>query len=341
MLTKATNATWMAHLFGGLFALCVLFGFVSFADALTVAPARLELSANPGEVVTGEFLLINEQDEQKTFYSSYQNFEAQGETGTPNFVDASEGLGTWIRTADSMTIGPGEQVEVPFTINVPTNAEPGGNFAAIFWGTTPSDDGAGSQVSVGAQVGILVLLRVNGDIEEGGGIVSFTTRDERAFFSSLPIGFEYRFTNSGGDRIKPEGEITIRNTFGFKTETISANKTEGNILPQSTRKFDATWDGGNEEALATDESPLGFFGTVSYQAQNFAIGRYSATLDLSYGAEGLTDNARLSFFVFPWQLLIVVIVMLLALFMVSKKVLLSYNKSVVERARKEWEVKGE
>ena len=56
------------------------------AHALSLSPARIEISGNPGEVIEKETTLTNESDTVTTiFYSSYSNFEASGESGNPTF----------------------------------------------------------------------------------------------------------------------------------------------------------------------------------------------------------------------------------------------------------------
>ena len=51
------------------------------AYALTVSPAKIEVIADPGQTVRGEIELFNEQEETKTFFASYENFESRGDSG--------------------------------------------------------------------------------------------------------------------------------------------------------------------------------------------------------------------------------------------------------------------
>ena len=306
----------------------------AFSYALTISPARVEIAGDPGQTLVGDYLLINEQNEQKTFYSNFENFEAQGETGAPNFVVAKEGLATWIDSPAQIVLEPKESVKLKYTITIPDDAEPGGHFAAIFWGTTNPDRAQGSeQVMLGAKIGVLVLLRVNGDVEEGGGITEFIGKDEKRFYTMIPVDLEYKFKNTGADRIKPKGEIAIKNTFGITTSVINANPQEGNILPQSTRKYSVVWNGVDDSDSKPDkqlELPTGFFSSVVYQLKHFALGLYIADLDVAYGAdEDLTDSSSFVFFVFPWQLLVVAVVVVLIL----RRGLKSYNKMIVKRAQ--------
>ena len=303
------------------------------ASALTITPVRFEISGNPGDTLRGEILLINETDTAETYYSTFSNFEAQGESGSPAFVEPKEGLGTWIGTElDSVFLAPRQQKIIPFTITVPKDAEPGGHFAVIFWGTSP---GGGGGVSIGAKTGVLVLLSIPGDVREDAGLLGFQVKDKKFWHSTLPVSFEYRFKNDGGDRVKPEGKIVIRNTVFWPTEKINANPVVGNVLPGSTRKFSVDWI---EYSRSADYvAPSGFFkkfwSDVGYQWKNFAVGLYSANLKVAYGMSGAEAKGSAFFFVFPWQLVLVMLVVLFLLFWGGSKLIRRYNRFIIEKAR--------
>lgn len=299
---------------------------ISFASALTISPARLEVSADPGETVTKDFLLINEQDVDQVYYTSVENFQAQGESGTPNFIASKEGLASWVQVEEKIVIKKGERVEVPFTITVPKDGDAGGHFAAIFLSTVPPSTQAG-EVAVGAKVGMLILLRINGDLKEQGGVLSFGLKDDVHFVTKLPVTFLYRFQNGGNDRINPTGEISVINSFGFETDRLNANPSVGNILPGSTRRFEVIW--GDETPLPPSAS---FFANVGYEARNFAFGFYKAKLNLSFGSSS-TANSAAYFFVFPWHLFIVVLSSLVVLFFVFRSLLKRYNRWIIKQAQ--------
>lgn len=305
--------------------MCGLSG-VALSYALTISPARLEVASDPGQTVTKEFTLVNEQDIDQVFYTSVENFEAQGESGTPNFIRSQEGLASWVSVAEKITLKKGEKVEIPFSINVPQDADTGGHFAAIFLSTVPPSTNGGD-VAVGAKVGMLVLLRVNGELREGGGVLSFGLKDDSFFVTKLPVQFMYRFNNSGNDRVNPAGDIELRNTIGIKTDTINANPSVGNILPGSTRRFEVRW--GDEEPLPS--SAL-FLDHVGYEARNFAFGLYSATMNLSFGATG-QSSSKIYFFVFPWHLMLVVFVSLVVVLFVLRSLIKRYNRWIIQQAQ--------
>jgi len=304
---------------------------LSRASAITVSPVRLEVSGDPGQTLKGDLILINEQSMPQKFYSSYANFESRGSSGTPYFVPATQGLGTWITVPAEVDLQPGQQENVPFAITIPSGASPGGYYAAIFWSPSPGVSGANSQVAITSRTGILVLLTVKGTVKISGALSGFKATGQ--FFNSLPIKFEYTFANGGGDRVDPEGNIYIKNMWLWTSATLSANGSHGNILPNSVRTFDVDW--GN-----VSNSNTGFFDMVKKEWSNFHFGIYNAELKLNYG-QSSSSGANYMFFVFPWQLLILVFVVLFVVISLLIFIIRKWDAHVVRRSREAIEVHNE
>ncbi len=326
---------------------------VSFALGVSVSPARYEMTADKGSTVYGEFSVTNQSDVDQVYAASIENFTAQGETGVPLFTKDSKDIASWLSVDKKIIVARGEKKTVTFSLNVPENAEAGGHFGAIFLYSDPGE-GDGVNVSIGTKVGILILLKVNGDIKLGGDIKDFSATSPedvdlkaKTFFTELPINLSYRFTNSGNDRVNPYGVISITNTFGMKRETLSANPNQGNVLPQSTRKFDLTWGSGEKESV-----PSGFFSKALYQFSHFALGYYTADLRIAYdvtakkdGTETIDDIAKniqtstavaeksVKLFILPWQFLILFVVSIILLFTFLTTLLKRYNKWIIRQAK--------
>jgi hypothetical protein len=301
--------------------------------AVTLTPTRFEIAGDPGETLTEEITLINETESAETYYPSFSNFEAQGESGSPAFVEPKDDLGTWIHTdISSVYLAPHQQKIVPFKVVVPKDAEPGGHFAVIFWGTSPSGK---TGVSIGAKTGILVLLTVKGEVKEAAGLLNFNTENNKFWYKTLPVSFEYRFKNDGGDRIKPEGIITMRDTLFLPAEVIDANPAQGNVLPNSTRKIKVDWIKHERAAdyVAPDSFLKKFLSDAGYEWRNFAVGLYSAHFNVVYGLQGQQVKKTAYFFVFPWELLIVLILLFIIVFWGGKKLIRRYNKFIITQAR--------
>ena len=299
------------------------------ASALTISPVRFEISGDPGQTLIGEITLFNEREIAETFYSSFESFEARGEEGNPSFVPAQKGLPTWMKTEPKITLEPGETKIIPFSIEIPKEADPGGHFAAIFWSNVPPIEAGEEQMVVGARIGTLVLLRVSGEIREGGGILEFGT--ENRIYTHLPISLFYRLANDGNNWLRPEGEIKISNIIGLQTAILDANPVKGNVLPGSVRRFDIEWGMQGE---TTEEG--GFLAIIGHQWRNFAFGPYRATLTLRNGIlpeSETTEGFKSSFwlFVIPWQLLIIIIIVLIIVGFLGAKGLNKYNRWVISK----------
>ena len=207
---KIKNSLWKSLSISiGLF---IFFGLTSISHALTISPIRYEISGDPGQVLQEQLNLRNETSSPQTFYPHNYNFQAEGETGTPTFVEPKDGLGTWIAGPAGITLAPGDNQTVVFVISIPKDAKPGGYFGALLYGTTPPSQN-GAQLAIGSETGPIILLRVNGDIKESASITEFRTKNDTHFFTALPVEMYYRFDLTWQKKDMPSVEIVDRSFF--------------------------------------------------------------------------------------------------------------------------------
>ena len=257
--------------------------FAQGAVSLSVTPTLFEMSANPEQEWKSSIKVINVNDFDLTVYASVVNFAPKGEGGDglfiPVFEEQTEGstLAEWIDiSAEPIVIPKQQTVAVPFTVNVPENADPGGHFAAILIGTKPpSVEGKTPSVQTSQMVTSLFFVRIAGDVVEAGSIREFRT--VKSFLTKPEATFELRFENKGNVHIQPQGDIRIFNMWGEERGVIPINRQShfGNVLPNSVRKFSFSWSG--EWALAD-------------------IGRYSAQVTLGYGIDGRKFVSQKTYF---------------------------------------------
>ncbi|MFH1430058.1 MAG: hypothetical protein ABIG71_00870 [Candidatus Uhrbacteria bacterium] len=318
-----------------------ILGFARPVDALTISPVTLEFRGEPGQTVISDMELYNEEVVERTFYASSQNFEARGESGTPFFMTEQIGFATWIKADPAeYTLAPSQRLTVPFRVEIPQDAEPGGHFAALLWGTQPPvPEGEGEGVSVvGGKVGMLILLSVGGDVEEGGGLLSFDAVGGNRQ-NMLPISFALRYGNDGSERVRPVGTITIRDIFGRVVGELGVNQQRGNILPHSVRKFESAW---NQKGQAVDDpttlTPVDdrertFLEIVRLQWEQLLIGPYRAELELKYGpAMGDVVRSEISFSVYPWEFLVTVGVSAFVIILLLVLFVRQYNRWIIGKA---------
>ena len=303
-----------------------------FVKAMTISPPRVEYNVKPGDVIEDSFVAINESDSDNTFIISFDNVTAgEDEEGTPNFtgdLDAPTGLVQWLTVnKDPMVLKARGQYNFPFTIKVPTDAQPGGHYGVICIGEAKGRENGVIMPAVIGDVCALIMMNVEGDVIVDGKIAEFST--DKEFYSSLPVNFLTRFKNNGTIYLKPVGQIIIKNIFGMTVAKIDFNKDQFggyNVLPQAIRRIPTIWQ---KTEVPNDASEF----TKEYK--NFGMGLYTAELNINYGMqEKQSISSIVKFWVFPWQIILVV----LAVIMILSFAFRQYTKSVVRRMLKSEEL---
>lgn len=267
----------------------IFFAYAQGSISFTVTPPIFHLTVAPGETWSSSIHVINSNQYDISVYSSRMNFRPKGETGQPEFSHFlgedlepnTHSLAQWIKLSDDPVFIPAEKGgEIPFTITVPKNAEPGGHYAAILIGTQPiADRGDGSVVTVSSYISTLLFVKITGEITEKGSIREFST--EKNLYSTPNASFKLRFENTGNVHLLPQGDIVLTNMWGKERGRIPVNsKTDfGSVLPQSIREYKYDWTG---------------------EFNFFDIGRYKAIATLSYGEnEKQVDYRTVYFWVIP------------------------------------------
>ncbi len=277
-----------------------------FVLAVTVGPAKIEYRIDPGAIISDKLVLINDSGFKQTLYSDFEKFKEIN--GEKKFLPAEPTeLANWVKLPKSITLEINEQKEIPFTIEVPKNAPPGGHFAVIWWGTAPPES---KQVSIVTRAGILVYLRVSGDVKEFAEILKFGAAGGKFFWSKIPEDFVVLFKNSGNTYLKPKGEINVKNIFGSKRAVLAVNDVDIVLLPEGEQNL--------RIAKKFDKPP-------------FAFGFYRAELSLNWGEKPESIQESVWLFVFPWKYAFGVIIVLIILFFGVKKGINKYNQWIVAK----------
>lgn len=315
-------------------AIVLAAGFIAIpsARALTLVPPSLEYGVDPGQNVTGKIKLYNEGTSPVTVFASASNFTAKDEKGTPNFDFATTptDLASWVSLPEgSLTLNSGDRLEIPITIKIPSNADPGGHYAGVFFGTDPSlQPKEGGQVNIRSLIGTLLIVRVSGDVKEAAALEQFGMDGGKSTLSRLPATLFVRIKNEGNVHVRPEGTIVITNLFGKKSASLTLNDVNGAVLPKSVRRFDATW------ARTQDPAKVGnFFSEIGAEWRNFGLGTYTATATVTYGQGHQTLTRTLKFTVIPWRLLLVEVLGIALIIFLLFFGIRQYNAAIIRKAR--------
>ncbi len=251
-----------------------------------IKPTIIEEKADRGVTLHKEFTLVNKSTIEQTYYLITRDITGVGENGAPIFSDAGAEvtgyeLSTWLKmSTDPITLQPGAMVQVPVSIEVPTETSPGSHFGGIFVSVYPPklrQNGAG----VGYEVGAIVIVNLSGDVVESARIRQFST--DKLVYGSPTVKFLTRVENPGNTLIRPRGPLEITNMFGKRVGYLTINDNQSGVFPGTTRPFEATWEG-----------------------DGIHFGRYQAVVGLAYGAKGArsTVSATASFWILPVKIIV-------------------------------------
>lgn len=264
-------------------------------QGLTISPPLNEVSMDKGESKKYVVKLTNPTRNVVEVYPEVKDFKAKGEGGEPDFYQATDettkfALSKWISfSKNKIAIAPEQFVKFEYEISVPESAEPGGHYGVMFFASEPPETRKDvSNVSLASMVGSLVLVKVPGNIQEKGTLENFDTN--KFFYLNNNVSFNTRVGNLGNIHFKPKGNIEIKSIFGENVETLSVNDAGGNVLPDSTRKFENKW-----------------------KSDKFLCGIYKANLGLVYGDSAQKIVSSVTFIIIPWWMLIIIAVFLLLL----------------------------
>ena len=299
------------------------------AQGIEISPALVELNAACGKTYNITLTITNVTASDLVYSSSVDDFRASDESGSPHIIMDNElslpvtaSVKTWVDILPQFTLQAKKSETINVKIIIPADAEPGGHYGVLsFAGKAPelSDNGVG----LSASAGVLLLIRVDGVITEKANLAAFySSQDGKQnwFFETSskdsPITFVTRIQNEGNIHIKPIGSIEIRDMFGGIVSTIPVNSDKSNVLPSSIRRFESQYN------------------------SDWMIGRYTANLTLGYGTTGQAITSTISFWVIPYKLLLVGLLVLMTIIYILSRLIKVYNRHIIAKSKNEDKTKN-
>ena len=188
------------------------------------------MALNPAALST-TVKLFNETSSPTILSTSTDVFTAGDDSGTPKFNNTpNEDIASWIKvSSDPIVLDAGQRADVPVEIRVPANADPGGHFGVLFFGTTPNTTAGASAVAIGSKVGALIIVRVDGNIREAGNITNFSAT-KKGLYSRLPVEFSVLFQMKKCSR-SADRRSCYSDILGGTSVVLSVNDAQGAVLP--------------------------------------------------------------------------------------------------------------
>lgn len=283
------------------FGLSASFTYASVG--LTIDPVKVSHTMEPGESVSGNIKVTNRSDGEVKVEVNIKDFVPLKGTVTIQIVQRTEGLTT---VADWIILEPGstfvlqknETKQVTYTINAPTNAEPGGHFGvALFKANKLVEEG---QLKIGTELGMLIFVTIPGSHLQKGDLLDFSAEK---FIQKGPVNFRVDFENTGTVHFEPKGSIKITNIFGKEVANVPISGQV--VLPGGVRALSASW-----------------------QTSGLLLGRYKAEISIKDGEGNVLTAESIAFYAFPVWYLVSFVLSIIALFFIFKFLKKKLNISI-------------
>jgi hypothetical protein len=271
------------------------------------SPLPLNVVTKPGQSVTADIRVKNNGTQRETLKVELLKFGASGDTGRPQLQEreATDVYFDWVKFSETTFVAePNVWKTIKMTINAPKEAAFGYYFAVLFSRSNPDRPTAGAS-GVEGGVASLVLLNVEAPGARREAKVAEIVATQKVY-EFLPAKFKVKLRNAGNVHVAPAGTMFIKQ--GSKeVGMINFNVERGNILPNTNRVFELSWSDGfpvykeEQEGSKTTQELKWDFGNV----QKLRFGKYTAHLVAVYddGQRDVAVEATVSFWVIPWRIL--------------------------------------
>lgn len=285
-------------------------------QGIQVSPVVIDLNGEKGQSYNLKVTVTNITAGSLLLKTSANDFTADGESGNPKVIldqdaDSSYSLKSWVSLPASFTLKSKESRSLTIAVNIPDNAEAGGHYGVVRFSGVPPDQ-PDANVSLTASVGVLLLTRVAGDIQENLVVKQmFTSKNGKTagLVANGPVTINTRVENTGNVHLKPIGTLTVKDIFGKTVGSFPFGSNTQNVLPKTTRLYTQEFD------------------------KKWMFGRYTVNLEAAYGTTGGVLQGSTSFWVIPFKLIFFVIIILALVIVGGRRLIKGHNKRVIRKAQ--------
>ncbi len=248
---------------------------------IAVTPAVIDEKGKPRDILKQTITLTNTSDHVIGLFPTVEDVNpANGDQSfdrAQNSAELSDSLANWIELSRGVvTLGPGEQKEIPFIIRINLNAVPSTYHAHITFSTGETRMEAEAHRPL---VTVAVNLEVQADIKEVMQLNKFTA--DNVVFTGDDVLFNYQLQNIGNQELEPRGEIRIYDRKGQEVAAIDVNREGRVVSPDQVAQLASVWSAAN------------------------GFGKFKALLSVNYG-RGQTASVQdtVFFWIIPWKQLL-------------------------------------
>ncbi len=262
---------------------------------IQITPLTHNFEIMPGQSSSGSITVTNLNQTSISYGTEAEDFRKVSNEGAPSYEgvakkDGVSSLADWIIVTENGEgeLAPGEAVEIKFNIEVPTTAEPGGHYAALFAKQSNEvTSSGGNQVGVVSRVGSIILVSVPGDVKKTASITTFIA-PKIVWWG--PVPFFMTVENTGTVHYDSVAKVELDPWFGGNKTIEMGTHT---IVPKNQRDYEGEWE---------NIIPFGYYKVAA-----------SAT-----DGDGKTELVKTSFIAIPLIIVVPLILLILIIYLLVR-----------------------
>ncbi len=248
------------------------------ATGYTVTPLAFNLNVEKRDILAETITLTNTSDRMIRLYASVNEVAMEGGVLhsfiEPVATDRTNTPTSWIEvTRSRIELAPGEVREIPVTIKMNPNTEPGNYSVFVGFAEASNQAGAIEKVMAGQAMGTLINLAVDTTQDQFLRLEKFKV--DRFVTGSKESLVTYALENVGAVDVVHAGEVIFYNSGGEEVAAVDLNQDKVNLERKTKEVFTAV-------------------------VPDLKMGKYRAYLSVEYGShntESLQDTTY--FYVLP------------------------------------------
>lgn len=277
---------WLPILLVAIF-LVAPFSSAEAAPQYTVTPRLIDETLEARDIVNHTITVTNNDSGPVRVFAVVNeiDLDAGGEIQRfvpPSMSDRTQSITSWIRIPRSQKeINPGETIELPLTIQLPPEVQPGEYHAFIGLGWGTNQVVAKRTVENGTAPGVILSISVDKNEEAYVRLGGFQVQ---RFIGGGEGELSYELINPSKLPVVPRGEVIFYDARGMEIASIPVN-TDGSVVPPGERMT------FNDIIPASD-----------------LLGRYKAFLTVEFGESQVASVQDTEFFYsMPWYIMLLII----------------------------------
>jgi hypothetical protein len=286
-------------------AFFALFCFPLAAQAILVTPSAIDFELQQGEEGSVEVVVANNGGQDADYALELLSVELGEGSGELSVSPLTAAETRWFDlSTDALVLAPETAEIITLSVNPSDSIAPG-----LYTFALSITEKASGQKGVSTNSGVLSLIFITiGSPDAKAELLDFSVDEER--FDQLPVNFAITVRNAGERIVQPTGSIQIYNVFGTIVRQLPVNVDGKRILAGDDRTLMVQWGSG--------EGPQSYVQKLYVQVSQFAFGPFSAELTITpwEGADPLTQ--QISLFAFPWQLFLVLCLVITAIVVLAR-----------------------